>query len=98
MGREAELSAFQQLLRAKRRFLIPATIFLLIFYFMLPVSIICFPQVMNHPVFSGVTPAWAFAFAQFVMVWVLGGLYYKKSKKFDRLAGKIEVEEKGRFR
>lgn len=96
MGREAELSAFQQLIRAKKRFLIPATIFLLLFYFMLPVSIIVFPQVMNHPVFSGVTPAWAFAFAQFAMVWVLGGLFYLKSKKFDRLAD--QVEEEGRSR
>ncbi|HEX7065738.1 MAG TPA: DUF485 domain-containing protein [Bacillales bacterium] len=93
---EAELQTFQRLIRAKKRFLIPATIFLLVFYFLLPVSIICFPKVMNHPFFFGMTPAWAFAFAQFAMVWALGGLYYLKSKTFDRFAGQIDKEGQSR--
>jgi uncharacterized membrane protein (DUF485 family) len=85
--------AFRSLMRAKGQFLIPATLFFLVFYFMLPVSIICFPGVMNHSIFFGLTPAWLYAFAQFVMVWALGVIYYIKSKRFDRLAE--QVKDKG---
>ncbi|HET7615794.1 MAG TPA: DUF485 domain-containing protein [Bacillales bacterium] len=82
----------EQLMQAKKRFLIPATAFSVVFYFMLPISIISFPKAMNHPVFAGLTPAWVFAFAQFAMVWVLGALYYFRSESFDRLSRQIEDE------
>lgn len=83
---EEQKSAFERLIQAKKRFLIPATCFFFTFYFMLPVTIVCFPQQMNREVFFGLTLAWVYAFAQFVMVWLLGILYYVKCKQFDRLA------------
>ncbi|HET7578686.1 MAG TPA: DUF485 domain-containing protein [Bacillales bacterium] len=91
--KQRECYAFRQLIREKKRFLIPVTVFFLAFYFMLPVSIICFPSVMNRPFLIGLTPAWAFAFAQFGMVWVLGALFYRRSKQFDRLVQQIQDKE-----
>jgi uncharacterized membrane protein (DUF485 family) len=81
-------SAFQQLIRKKKRFIVSATLFFMTFYFMLPLSISFFPEVMNKPFFHQFTWAWAFAFAQFIMVWGIGLMYFYKAKKFD-----ITVEE-----
>jgi uncharacterized membrane protein (DUF485 family) len=83
-------SAFQQLIREKRRFIISATLFFMIFYFMLPLSISVFPDVMNKSFFHQFTWAWAFAFFQFFMVWGVGLVYFYKAKRFDKTVEEIK--------
>jgi uncharacterized membrane protein (DUF485 family) len=82
-------SLFQQLIREKKRFIMSATLFFVIFYFMLPLSIYFFPNVMNRPLYHHFTWAWGFAFAQFIVVWGLGVIYFYKAKRFDRTVEEI---------
>lgn len=83
---------FRQLIREKKRFILPATLFFLIFYFALPLGITWFPQFMNRPVYHFLTYAWVLAIMQFVMVWTIGFLYYRKAKSFDQKAEEIRRE------
>lgn len=87
---------FQQLLKAKKRFLIPFTIFFLVFYFMLPV-LTSYTTILNTPAIGSITWTWVYAFAQFIMTWVLCILYVKKAGTFDHMAKQIieNHEEEG---
>jgi uncharacterized membrane protein (DUF485 family) len=87
-----ELKEYQQLVHQKRRFLIRSVIFFLSFYFMLPLCIAFFPEFMNQSLFHLFTFAWGFALAQFLMVWLLGWMYFRRSKHFDNLVDKIKSE------
>jgi uncharacterized membrane protein (DUF485 family) len=84
---------FEQLLAAKRRFLIPTTLAFLSFYFALPVCTSFFPQWMNRPVYGAITLAWMFAFAQFFMTLLLSLLYMHRAKRFDRMVDEIVRRE-----
>ncbi|PAV29638.1 hypothetical protein CIL05_09700 [Virgibacillus profundi] len=85
---------FQKLMQEKKRFLLPALIFLFIFYFMLPLSLIFFPEAMNQTSFvSGVTWGWLYAFMQIPMTWTMAWIYHIKSKRFDRIVEEIKREE-----
>jgi uncharacterized membrane protein (DUF485 family) len=87
---------FQQLLKAKKRFLIPLTIFFLVFYFILPV-LTSYTTILNTPAIGSITWTWVYAFAQFIMTWVLCILYVKKAGTFDHMAKQIieNHEEEG---
>jgi uncharacterized membrane protein (DUF485 family) len=86
--------AFSLLMQEKKRFLVPLLIFLLVFYFMLPLSLTFFPEVMNRMSFiHGLTWGWLYTFLQIPMTWFLGWMYHQKSKKFDRAVEKIKREE-----
>lgn len=54
------------------------TVFFLLFYFALPI-LTSYTDVLNHPAIGPITWAWVFAFAQFVMTWVLCILYSRKA-------------------
>ena len=85
---------FEKLMQEKRRLLIPALIVLLIFYFMLPLSLVFFPKVMNQEsIVGGVTWAWLYAFLQIPFVWIMALVYHMRSKYFDRIAEEIKREE-----
>ncbi|OZU87557.1 hypothetical protein CIL03_15810 [Virgibacillus indicus] len=85
---------FQKLMQEKKRFLIPALIFLLVFYFMLPLSLIFLPEAMNGTSFvAGITWGWLYAFLQLPMTWIMVWAYHIKSKRFDRLVEEIKQEE-----
>ena len=85
----ADEPEFQALLRARRRFTIPAVIFALAFFFALPLSIACAPQFMSQSIAGGMTRAWAFALLQFVMAWVLLAIYMNEARTFDESAARI---------
>lgn len=68
---------FRKLLEEKRRFIVPMTIFFFLFYFSLPVATSYF-TFLNTPAIGAISWAWLFALTQFVMTWVLCGLYAKK--------------------
>lgn len=81
----AKLPAFHELLAAKRRFIIPATIFFLAYYMALPVLIGYFPELMKKPIFGKVNGAYAFAFSQFLMTFLLAAFYMRTAKKWDAM-------------
>ncbi len=79
---------FRALLRRKARFIIAGTIFFLVYYFALPVLVGWFPEVMKRP-FGPVNLAYAFALSQFVMAWVIAGIYVRVAAGWDREANAI---------
>ncbi|MFD0693751.1 DUF485 domain-containing protein [Paenibacillus sp. GCM10027628] len=84
---------FQTLLKKKRQFIVPWTVFFLAFYFLLPI-LTSYTKFLNHAAIGPVSWAWVFAFAQFIMTWVLCTLYQKKAKKFDELVASIRKNMK----
>jgi uncharacterized membrane protein (DUF485 family) len=87
--------AFQALIQRKRSFIVPATIFFIVYYFALPVLVGYFPDLMDTKVIGFINLAYLFALSQFVMAWVLMGIYVKRAGVFDELAGRIVAKVKG---
>ena len=83
---------FHELLRARRRFIVPATVFFIVYYFLLPVLVGYWPYLVDRPVFGPVNVAYLFALSQFVMAWVLAALYVRRAAQFDRMAEAILAE------
>jgi uncharacterized membrane protein (DUF485 family) len=81
-------SEFQQLLDEKKKFIIPLTLFFLIFYFALPIMT-SYSSVLNNSFYGHITWAWVFAFAQFIMTWTLCMIYSKRAARFDRLSDEV---------
>ena len=78
---------FQQLVRSRRRFVVPATLFFLAWYFGFVVLAGYAPDFMGESVYEGLTVGYVLALTQFVMVWFLGWLYLRKADRdFDPLA------------
>lgn len=86
---------FQELVQAKRSFILPATIFFIAFYFALPVSVGYFPDFMDTKVIGYINLAYLFAILEFVMAWVLMGMYVKRAGVFDRIAADVVARVKG---
>ncbi|MFC4409620.1 DUF485 domain-containing protein [Chungangia koreensis] len=90
--RIAESSRFREFMAKKKKFIVPLTVFFLIFYFTLPVMT-SYSDFLNTPVIGDISWAWLFALAQFIMTWVLCTMYAKKSASFDDDADVIIEEE-----
>ena len=86
---------FQKLIAIKKRFIIPATIFFLVYYFALPVLVGYWPQLMEANVIGNINLAYLFALSQFVMAWTLSYLYVREAGVFDRMAARIVRRVKG---
>jgi len=86
---------FQKLIAIKKRFIIPATIFFLVYYFALPVLVGYWPQLMEANVIGNINLAYLFALSQFVMAWTLSYLYVREAGVFDRIAARIVRRVKG---
>ena len=97
MAREEEwvrverTSAFRELARNRKAFIVPATIFFLVFYFGLPV-LAGFTTVLNGNAFGSVTWAYVYAFAQFAMTWILMHLYVSRANRWDDLVDRARHE------
>ena len=87
--RVAAMSEFRQLVAAKLRFIVPATIFFIVYYFALPVLVGYAPKFMDTPVIGPVNIAYLFALSQFVVAWILAYLYVRQAVHFDRMARDI---------
>ena len=87
----AKSQKFVELLKHKRKFLVPMTVFFLVFYFLLPV-LTSFTTVLNAPAIGPISWAWLFAFAQFIMTWVLCMLYSSRAARFDVLVEEVRQE------
>src|SRR4051812_46128690 len=78
---------FRELVRARRSFVVPGTIFFLAWYMGFVVLTAVAPGFMGERVYQGLTVGYVLALTQFVMVGVLGLWYLRKSEtEFDPLA------------
>lgn len=85
----AATDEFKQLLRKKAAFVVPATVFFIVYYFLLPVSVGYFPAFMDQKVIGPVNLAYLFALSQFFVAWGIAWLYVRKAKGFDDSAAQI---------
>ena len=86
----AATEAFQNLLKRKVSFIVPATIGFLVYYFALPVLVGFQPAQMEKRV-GPVNLAYLFALSQFVMAWTLAAVYVRVAADWDRAAREIVV-------
>jgi uncharacterized membrane protein (DUF485 family) len=88
---------FQELVRKRRSFVVPATIFFLAYY--MGFILLCgyAQDFMAESVYEGLTVGYCLALTQFVMVFVLGILYLRKADRdYDPLAARIvDMAERG---
>ena len=79
---------FRELIKRKKAFVIPATLFFLAWYFGFIFLAGYAPDFMGREfITDGMTVGYALALSQFVMTWVLGWLYLRKAdREFDPLA------------
>lgn len=85
---------FKQLLRAKRRFIVPATVFFVLYYFALPYSVGYHGAFMQRKVWGEMNLAYLFALSQFFMAWILAGLYVAAARGWDRKAREILAQRR----
>jgi uncharacterized membrane protein (DUF485 family) len=88
---------FQELVHKRRAFVIPGTIFFLAYY--MGFILLCgyAEDFMASSVYEGLTVAYCLALTQFVMVFVLGLWYLRRSdREFDPLSRRVvEMAERG---
>jgi uncharacterized membrane protein (DUF485 family) len=87
--RVAALAEFQALLRAKAKFIVPATVFFIAYYFALPLLVGYAPQWMSRKVVGVVNWAYLFALSQFFVAWLVAILYMRAAGRFDAMARAI---------
>ncbi|MFY9804221.1 MAG: DUF485 domain-containing protein [Candidatus Acidiferrales bacterium] len=90
--RVAQMDDFKKLLAARKAFVIPATIFFVVYYFALPVSVGYFPAFMQRKILGPVNIAYVFALSQFVVAWLIAYLYVRAARKFDAY-GKTVIKD-----
>src|SRR5919197_2125530 len=96
---------FQELVRKRRSFVLPATIFFLAYYMAFILLAGYAPDFMASSVYEGLTVRYCLALTQFVMVFALGIMYLRRSDRdYDPLAERViemaeqgELEPAGRF-
>src|SRR6266850_1293593 len=79
------LPEFRTMVRAKLRFIIPATVFFVVYYFALPGLVGYAPGLMSKRVIGVVNIAYLFALSQFFMAWIIAALYLRAAAKFDKM-------------
>ena len=81
---------FRELIKRKKAFVIPATIFFLAWYFGFIILAGYAPDFMGEEFLTdGLTVGYVLALSQFIMTWVLGWLYLRRADRvFDPLAAR----------
>ncbi len=90
----AATEEFKALLKAKAKFIVPVTVFFIVYYFSLPLLVGYAPQLMARKVFGVVNVAYLFALSQFFMAWIVAWAYVRAAERFDKMAR--DVIDKGR--
>jgi uncharacterized membrane protein (DUF485 family) len=85
---------FGQLLGAKTRFIVPACVFFLVYYFALIVVVGYFPDLAKKKIGPANFAYW-FALSQFFMSWIVAWVYVRAAGRFDRLGDAILDEHAG---
>lgn len=83
------LPEFRALVRAKRAFIVPATLFFLVYYFALPALVGYWPALMSTQVVGHVNLAYLFALSQFAMAWIVMAAYVRRARRYDRMAASL---------
>ena len=91
----ADSGKFKELIKAKRRFILPATVFFVLYYFALPYLVGYHPQFMQRKIWGEMNLAYLFALSQFFMAWIIAGLYVRAAARFDRMAAGVIENEPG---
>jgi uncharacterized membrane protein (DUF485 family) len=89
---------FQELVHKRRSFVLPATVFFLAYYMAFILLAGYVKDFMASSVYEGLTVGYCLALTQFVMVFVLGIMYLRKSdREYDPLAARVVqmAEERG---
>ena len=95
--RVAASREFRDLMATKKIFIVPAFIFFMVFYFLLPVLVGYAPRLMTIKVWGDVNLAYLFALSQFFMAWIIAALYVRAGDRFDALSRDIiEAAQKPR--
>ena len=87
---------FRALVRAKRAFIVPATVGFILYYFALPALVGYWPEMMSTTVAGRINLAYVFALSQFVMAWTLMAAYVRRARRFDRMAATLLERVTGR--
>ena len=87
--RVAASREFRDLMATKKIFIIPAFIFFLVYYFLLPILVGYAPRFMSIKVWGNVNLAYLFALSQFFMAWTIAGLYVRAGDNFDEISKDI---------
>jgi uncharacterized membrane protein (DUF485 family) len=78
---------FRELVHKRRSFVVPVLAFVFVWYFGFIALAGYAPDFMGERLIDGFTVGYLLALSQFVMTWVLGWLYLRKSDRvFDPLA------------
>ncbi len=93
--RLAASAEFKALLKAKARFVVPATVFFIAYYFALPLLVGYAPELMARKVFGVVNVAYLFALSQFFMAWLIAWAYVRAARRFDAMARAV-IDQGGR--
>jgi uncharacterized membrane protein (DUF485 family) len=81
---------FQELVRKRRAFVVPATIFFLVYYMAFILLAGYAEDFMASSVYEGLTVGYCLALTQFLMVFVLGIMYLKRADRdYDPLSQKV---------
>jgi uncharacterized membrane protein (DUF485 family) len=83
--RIAASGRFQHLLAVKKAFIVPAFVFFLGYYLLLPILVGYAPKLMSIKVLGSVTLAYLYALSQFVVGGVIAVLYLRAASRFDEL-------------
>ena len=83
-SRIADDADFKALVRRKLRLIVPATVFFIVYYFLLPIGVGWFPGLMEKKVWGAANLAYAYALSQFFMAWILAGIYVAAAAGWDR--------------
>jgi uncharacterized membrane protein (DUF485 family) len=83
---------FRELISARRRFVLPATIFFLAWYIGFILLAGYAPDFMGRSVYEGLTVGYCLALTQFVMVAALGIMYLHRAERvYDPLSEKASA-------
>jgi len=90
--RIAQSPLYREMVASKARFVAPATVLFLVYYFALPILVGYWPEMMATPVIGVLNLAYLFALSQFFMTWFLAFLYMRIAARFDRMSEQIVRE------
>jgi len=85
----AAMPEFQNLLRAKRRFVVPCCVFFSLYYLTFLILVGWHAELLSKPLIGKVNGAYAFALSQFLMTWGMAYLYMFKANQFDKAAADL---------
>ena len=81
--RVAATDEFKALIAAKLKFIVPATVFFIVYYFTLPLLVGYAPRLMEKKIIGPVNLAYVFALSQFFVAWIVAALYVRAAGRFD---------------